>query len=50
MREVPGKEGFVGGDVLDRPDALALDALQHAVDQQEWIAMRQQAPDVHVVE
>ena len=47
MREVPGKERLVGGDVLDRPDALALDALQHAVDQQEWIAMRQQAPDAH---
>jgi hypothetical protein len=50
VREVPRKERLIGGDVLDGLDALALDALQHAIDQQEWITVRQQAPDVHVVE
>ena len=46
----PGKNGSLAVTFLMRADALALDALEHAVDQQERIAMRQQAHDAHDVE
>ena len=40
------EELLVGRDVLERDDALARDALEHAVDEQERIAMRQPPHDL----
>ena len=44
VREVAVEERLVDRDVLERDDALALLQLQHAVDQQERIAVRQVLP------
>ena len=50
MREVAREERLVDRDVLERADRLARHALEHAIHQQEGIAMRQPAHhlvDVH---
>ena len=46
----PGKERLVDRDVLEGADALALVAFEHAVDEQERVAVRQQAHHAHDVE
>jgi hypothetical protein len=50
MREMAREERFVDRDVLDGANAFALSALEHPVDQQERVAMRQQTHDSHDVE
>jgi hypothetical protein len=45
-RKVTGEEGLVDGDVLQRLDALVLLELEHAVDQQDRIAVRQLLEDL----
>ena len=50
VREMPGEERLVERDVLDGANALALRAFEHAVDEQERIAMRQLPHDAHDVE
>ena len=43
--KVPGKVRLIVGNVLQRADALAGHVLEHAVHQQERIAMRQAQHD-----
>jgi hypothetical protein len=49
-REVPLEEGLVDGDALDRDGALARIHLEHPVDHEEWIAVREQLHDLLDVE
>ena len=44
------EELLIDGDVLDGANAFTLGAFEHAVHQQEGVAMRQQSPDAHDVE
>jgi hypothetical protein len=43
VRKVPFEEGLVDGDVLERQDALALLQLEHTVNQQKGVAVREAA-------
>src|SRR6185369_4955773 len=45
VRKMADKERLVDRDVFQRPDSLARVDGQHAVHQQEWIAVRQQLQD-----
>ena len=42
IRKVALKERLVDGDVLQRDETFAVDELEHSVDQQKRISMRQQ--------
>src|SRR6266404_4460289 len=50
IRKVAGKKWLVDGDVLDGYDALHAHQIDHAVDQQKRVAMRQDAHDFMNVE
>jgi hypothetical protein len=48
MRKVPWKEMFIERHILQRANGLARNALVHAIDQEEGIAVRQ--PPQHFVD
>ncbi len=45
LREMPLEERLVDGDILQRADALARHALEHPIDQQERVTVRQPLED-----
>lgn len=47
---MPGKKWLVHGDILNGDNALLTDEVDHAVDQQERITVRQDSQDVLDIE